>query len=48
MISEKIKGLREQAGLSQSQLAKKLDDSRKAASEKVLEKNKAVEAKFNG
>ncbi|MBQ8391707.1 MAG: 5-(carboxyamino)imidazole ribonucleotide mutase [Clostridia bacterium] len=30
------------------ELAKKLDDSRKAASEKVLEKNKAVEAKFNG
>ena len=30
-----------------SELAQKLDSSRKAASEKVLEKNKAIENKFN-
>lgn len=30
------------------ELQEKLDSSRKAASEKVLEKNKAVEEKFNG
>ena len=32
---------------SDSDLAAKLDESRKAASEKVLEKNKAIEDKFN-
>ncbi|NLH01544.1 MAG: 5-(carboxyamino)imidazole ribonucleotide mutase [Clostridiales bacterium] len=33
--------------VSDETLAKKLSDSRRAASESVLEKNKAIEAKFN-
>ena len=33
--------------VSDSELAQKLDNARKAASEAVLKKNKAVEDKFN-
>ena len=33
--------------VSDESLAKKLDDARKAGAEKVLEKNKAIEEKFN-
>jgi len=33
--------------VSDETLAKKLDDARKAGAEKVLEKNKAIEEKYN-
>lgn len=34
--------------VTDDELAKKLDDARKTAAEKVLEKNKAIESKYNG
>ena len=46
-LHEKIYWCRKRVGLSQEALAEKLRQSRAAESQKVLEKNAAVEAKFN-